>query len=304
MVQLLFQSLMFVTESEPSLMFDGEPNRQSDDRCAAEHAQYYAVRFHSFALAHCAASYLLRQSCWQALTVNGSPRLVSLTFRGLWTLNAQGGVLTLSRVSSSPYRVRRATLDDIRQLTALWQTMQFPAEDLAKRVTEFQVALGADGNVLGAIGLQIAERQGLVHSEAFYDFALAEHLRPLLWDRLHAVATNHGLLRVWTREQAPFWNHCGLVKADAETLHKLPALWRGAPSPWLTLKLRDDVETVMSLDKEFALFMQSEKQRTERVFQHARMIKTVATLIAFALLIAVGIWAVRMFIRNPQLLHR
>ena len=236
--------------------------------------------------------------------MNGSPRLVSLTFRGLWTLNAQGGVLTLSRVSSSPYRVRRATLDDIRQLTALWQTMQFPAEDLAKRVTEFQVALGADGNVLGAIGLQIAERQGLVHSEAFYDFALAEHLRPLLWDRLHAVATNHGLLRVWNREQAPFWNHCGLVKADAETLHKLPALWRGAPSPWLTLKLRDDVETVMSLDKEFALFMQSEKQRTERVFQHARMIKTVATLIAFALLIAVGIWAVRMFIRNPQLLHR
>jgi len=200
--------------------------------------------------------------------------------------------------------VRRATLDDIRQLTALWQTMQFPAEVLAKRVTEFQVAERADGNLLGAVGLQIAERQGLIHSEAFSDFALAEQVRPLFWDRLHAVATNHGLLRVWTREQAPFWSHCGLVKADAEALHKLPALWRGAPSTWLTLKLRDDVETVMSLDKEFALFMQSEKQRTERVIQHARMIKIIMTLVAFALLIAVGVWAVRMFIRNPQLLHR
>ena len=207
-------------------------------------------------------------------------------------------------MSSSPYRVRRATLDDIRQLTALWQTMQFPAEDLAKRVTEFQVAEGADGNLLGAVGLQIADRQGLIHSEAFSDFALAEHLRPLLWDRLHAVATNHGLLRIWTREQAPFWSHCGLVKADAEALHKLPAPWRGAPSSWLTLKLRDDLETVMALDKEFALFMESEKQRTERVFQHARIIKTIMTLIAFALLIAVGIWAVRVFMRNPQLLHR
>jgi N-acetylglutamate synthase-like GNAT family acetyltransferase len=207
-------------------------------------------------------------------------------------------------VSSSNYRVRRATLDDIGQLTALWQSMQFPTDDLARRVTEFQVAEGADGLVLGAVGLQFAERQGLVHSEAFSDFALADYLRPLLWDRLHAVATNHGLLRVWTREQAPFWNHCGLLKADAEALEKLPALWRGPSSGWLTLKLRDDVETVMALDKEFALFMQSEKQRTERVFQHARRLKTIVTLICFALLIVVAIWAVRLFMRNPQLLHR
>ena len=207
-------------------------------------------------------------------------------------------------MSSSPYRVRRATLDDIRQLTALWQSMQFPLEDLSKRVTEFQVAEDTSGNVLGAVGLQIAERQGLVHSEAFSDFALAEHLRPMLWDRLHAVATNHGLLRIWTREQAPFWNHCGLVKADDEALHKLPALWRSAAVAWLTLKLKDDLETVMSLDKEFALFMQSERQRTDRMFQHARMLKTIMTLIAVAMLIAVVVWAARMFMRNPQLLHR
>jgi N-acetylglutamate synthase-like GNAT family acetyltransferase len=199
--------------------------------------------------------------------------------------------------------VRRATLDDIRQLTALWQSMQFPTDDLAKRVTEFQVAEGANGEVLGAIGLQIAERQGLLHSEAFGDFALADHLRPLLWDRLQAVATNHGLLRVWTREQAPFWSHSGLLKADAEALGKLPALWHGPDSAWLTLKLRDDVEAVTSLDKEFAMFMQSEKQRTARSFQQARTLKTIVTLIAFALLIAVGVWAARLFMRNPQLLH-
>jgi hypothetical protein len=206
-------------------------------------------------------------------------------------------------VSSSKYRVRRATLDDLGQLTAMWQPMQFPVDDLARRVTEFQVAESPDGKILGAVGLQIAERQGLVHSEAFSDFALAEHLRPLLWDRVQAVATNHGLLRVWTQEQAPFWNHCGLLKADEEALQKLPALWRGPSAPWLTLKLRDDVETVLSLDKEFALFMQSEKQRTEQVFQHARTLKTLVTLISIGLLIAVAIWAVRLYLRNPQLLH-
>ena len=209
----------------------------------------------------------------------------------------------LRGVSSVKYRVRRATLDDIGQLTAMWDSLQYPTRDLARRVTEFQVAEGADGTVLGAVGLQIAERQGLVHSEAFSDFALAEHLRPLLWDRVNAVATNHGLLRLWTQEQAPFWNHCGLVKADAEALQKLPASWRGPSSPWLTLKLRDDMEAVMSVDKEFAMFMQSEKQRTEQVFKRGRTIKTIATLIALALLVGVVVLAVRMFLHNPQLLH-
>ena len=207
-------------------------------------------------------------------------------------------------VSSSKYRVRRATLDDIGQLTALWESMHYPTQDLARRVTEFQVAEGPDGTVLGALGLQITERQGRAHSEAFGDFALADHLRPLLWDRVLAVATNHGLLRVWTQEAAPFWNHCGLLKPDQEALEKLPAPWRELSSPWLTLKLKDDVETVISVDKEFAMFMQSEKQRTEQVFRRARALKTFATVVAFMLLLAVVGWAVSLFVRNPGLLHR
>ncbi len=207
-------------------------------------------------------------------------------------------------VSLSKYRVRRATLDDIGQLTALWESMQYPIQELARRITEFQVATDVDGTVLGGVGLQIAERQGLIHSEVFGDFALADPLRQLLWDRVNAVATNQGLLRLWTQERAPFWNHCGLVRAKAEALQKLPSSWRGPSSNWLTLKLRDDAETVMSADKEFAVFMQSEKQRTERVIQRARTMKNIATLVAFGLLGVVSVWAVRMFLRNPQLLHR
>jgi N-acetylglutamate synthase-like GNAT family acetyltransferase len=210
----------------------------------------------------------------------------------------------LDGVNSSNYRVRRATLDDLGQLMALWQAMRYPTEELVRHITDFQVAAGGDGKVLGAVGLQIAERQGRVHSEVFSDFALAEQLRPLLWDRLHAVATNHGLLRLWTQEQAPFWHHCGLVKADGGALERLPAAWREASASWLTLKLRDDPETVLSLDKEFALFMELEKQRTERVFQQARIFKRVVTLIAVGLLIGVLVWGVRLFMRNPQLLQK
>jgi len=207
-------------------------------------------------------------------------------------------------VSASKYQVRRATLEDITALTAMWEPMHYPTADLARRITEFQVAEGADGRLLAALGLQIAERQGLIHSEAFSDFALAEHLRPLLWDRVHAVATNHGLLRLWTQENAPFWNHCGLAPADQEALAKLPVLWRGPSSHWLTLKLKDDVETVMSLDKEFALFMESEKQRTSEVFRQAKALKTIVTVAAVVLLLAVLGWGISLLMRHPQLINR
>jgi hypothetical protein len=207
-------------------------------------------------------------------------------------------------VNPSTYRVRRATLDDITQLTDLWESMGYPVEDLARRVTEFQVGEDNQGRLLGAIGFQIAERQGLVHSEAFGDFAHAEHLRPLLWGRLQSLATSHGLLRIWTREQAPFWSHCGLTNPGAEALEKLPAVWRGPTSRWLTLKLKEDIDAVMSLDKEFALFMRSEKQRTQRTLRHAKALKAIATLIAFIVLIFVIVGAVMLIRRNPELLHR
>ena len=207
-------------------------------------------------------------------------------------------------MASSNYRVRRATLDDLGQLTALWQSMRFDTEDLAKRVTEFQVAESADGKVLGALGLQLAARQGLIHSEAFGDFALGDQLRPLLWDRVHAVASNHGLLRLWTHEQAPFWSHCGLVKADGSAREQLPPAWRGRSSEWQTLKLKEDVETLASLDKEFAAFMESEKQRTDRALQHAKVLKMLATAIAFVLFSFVIAGAFYLLKRNSGLWGR
>src|ERR1041385_1788906 len=125
-------------------------------------------------------------------------------------------------MTSTGNRVRRATLDDVGPLTTLWQTMKFSVDDLAKRVTEFQIAESDNGQMLGAVGLQIAERQGRIYSEAYFDFGSADAVRPQLWERLKTVANNHGLFRLWTQEQAPFWSHCGLGKPDAEALTKLP----------------------------------------------------------------------------------
>jgi N-acetylglutamate synthase-like GNAT family acetyltransferase len=207
-------------------------------------------------------------------------------------------------MNSGNYRVRRATLDDIGQLTALWEAMHFAAADMAKRTTEFQVAENAEGKLVAAVGLQMAQKQGLIHSEGFLDFSIADQVRPLLWERMQSVATNHGLLRLWTQEQAPFWKQSGLAKADDAALEKLPTSWRGQSPEWLTLKLREDIEAAISVDKEFALFMESEKQRTERAFHHARILKMVATVIAVILLLLVIAGAVYLFGKNPHLLRR
>lgn len=201
-------------------------------------------------------------------------------------------------MSAPKYRVRRATLDDIGQLVELWRLMRFPADELARRVTEFQVA-EHDGRVVGAVGLQMLERQGRIHSEGFTDFALADSLRPLLWERIHSLATNHGLLRLWTQEQAPFWTHSGLAAAGPEQLAVLPSAWRGLGGAWRMLQLREDLDAIIAADKEFALFMEAEKQRTRRAYQQARVLKLFATLVALALLAAVVAGAVYVIRHSP-----
>lgn len=203
-------------------------------------------------------------------------------------------------MNGANYRVRRATLDDLQALTALWQSMQFAPDDLVRRVTEFQVAEGPDGTVVGAIGLQVAERQGRLHSEAFADFSLAESVRPLFWERVRTLATNLGLLRLWTQESAPFWSRCGLIPADPQALEKLPPLWRALGPSWLTLRLHEDLDAIVSADKEFALFMQAEKQRSARAIQQARTLKTVATVVAVIFLLLIMGSMLLMMFRNPR----
>src|SRR2546428_4985210 len=141
-------------------------------------------------------------------------------------------------MDSSNYRVRRATLDDLAQLTGLWQAMRLAVPDLGKRITEFQVAEAPDGKLVGVVALQVTARQGRIHSESFVDFSLADKLRPVLWERLQSVARNHGLLRLWSQEKAPFWSHCGMAAADAETMQKLPSLRGTGKGEGVTPELR------------------------------------------------------------------
>lgn len=186
-------------------------------------------------------------------------------------------------MTPTAYRVRRATIDDFAQLRALWQAMAFPVADFEKRLTEFQVALGPDGAVVGAVGVRFAEGQALIYGEAFADFSQAESVRPHLWERVQQLAKNNGLFRVWTQEEAPFWNRCGLTVASSELLQKLPAIWRGRELRWLTLQLREETASTESVERAFERFMADEKQRTQATLDRAKWIKTLATILAIIL---------------------
>src|ERR1051325_4145281 len=108
-------------------------------------------------------------------------------------------------MTAAANRVRRATLDDLGTLKPLWTSMRLPAAELEKRLTEFQVIEGPDGKIIGAIGFQLADRAARIHSEAFSDFGFADAARAAFWERVQNLASNHGVFRLWTQENAPFW---------------------------------------------------------------------------------------------------
>jgi len=181
------------------------------------------------------------------------------------------------------YRVRRATVDDLPVLRRLWETMRLNAAELEKRLKEFQIAENGEGKILGALAFQMEGRHGCIRGEAFEDFAVADEVRPLFWNRIQSLSLNHGVARLWTQENAPFWSRNGLQPAPADALQRLPESWNRAAPGWLTLRLRDE-DAVASADKEFALFVESEKRRSEEALGQARRLKTAITI--FALLIA------------------
>lgn len=197
-----------------------------------------------------------------------------------------------------PFQVRRATLEDLPGLLPLWQSERLPAALLEKRFTEFQVVVAGD-ELIGAVGLQISSQQGKLHSEAFARPELAEAVRPLLWERLQTIAQSHGLTRLWTRLDAPFWRSAGFAAVDAPCA--LPAEFAKDNARWAVLALRDESALPLTLDKQFEMFRAMSREETERTFERAKKIKFVALLLLVVLAGLVAIWAIFLFGLKPHI---
>jgi N-acetylglutamate synthase-like GNAT family acetyltransferase/nitrate reductase NapE component len=180
-----------------------------------------------------------------------------------------------------PLQVRRATLDDLPALKALWVAAQWPVAELENRVTEFLV-VEASGQFAGAVAVQIVRQHARLHSEDYADFSVADAARELFWERIQKLASHLGVFRVWTQETSPFWTHWGFQPATAETLARLPEEWKGLAGRWLTLELKNEEAINAALETRFAGFMDAEKQQTTRVAKQARTLRLIVSIILFA----------------------
>ena len=205
-------------------------------------------------------------------------------------------------MTASTLRVRRATVEDLEMLRPLWESMRLPVAELEPRLTEFQVVEDADGKIMGGIGFQIGGNQGRLHNEGFTDFGLADAARELLWKRIQTLATNHGILRLWMQESAPFWIRLGFKPPIPEDLKKLPVGWNTEGASWLTLQLKNEA-AINAVEQELAMFMSAQKRHSERTLEQIRTMKKLATILAviFALFAFGALFF--FLIKRPDLLH-
>ena len=205
----------------------------------------------------------------------------------------------LRRVSSGPYQVRRATLEDLPALRELWKKTNLSLPDLEKRFTEVQVA-EKDGQIVAALGMRIERLHGQLHSEAIpdkNDTALYE----AFWQRLQILGRNFGLFRLWTDSQTPYWQTIGFKAPDEKAFAKKPESIPGERDKILTLAMKEETAEGLSVEQQFEIFTQSQKAETERLMQQAQTFKKIAYAI---LAIACGgflLMALKRLIKLPQL---
>lgn len=178
--------------------------------------------------------------------------------------------------------IRRATVDDLPALKALWIATGLPTAELESRLTEFQVVENG-GNFAGAFAVQVARQHLRFYAEDFADFAVADAARELFWERIQTLAANHGVFRVWTQETSPFWTHWGFQPATAETLERLPEEWKNLEGKWLTLELKNEDAIKAALGNQFSGLMDAEKQQTAVIHARARKLKTILTVFFFGI---------------------
>lgn len=201
-------------------------------------------------------------------------------------------------MSSNPLHIRRATVDDLPALRALWARAGWPADELESRLKEFHVFV-ARGEFAGALGVQIAGANARFHSEDYTDFSLADAARELFWEHLQKLAAHHGVFRVWTQETSPFWTHWGFQPASSGELARLPDEWKSGGGRWLTLELKSEETINAALAARSVGFTDGGKQQAGKRAAQGRKIRIGFTVLFFAIGIVGIALAVYLLLRHP-----
>ena len=203
-------------------------------------------------------------------------------------------------MSQAAYQIRRATIEDLPALVQLWKDNGMPFQELEKRLTEFQVVLSENGAIIGAVGFFILARNALIHHEAFLLPEIEEILRELVWQRIEVLVKNHAIARLWTMEEAPFYQHfAGMKVAASEEMQNFPVIFGDSNKKWLTLKLHDDTHHSVDVDTHLELFRQHQQLEMEQLAKRTKLWRAVATMLSVILFIAVVVWGVLILLKRP-----
>ncbi len=85
----------------------------------------------------------------------------------------------------------------------------------------------------------------------------------------------------------------GLSTRPTEILGRLPGAWEPSGGKWLTLQIKDE-DAIATVEKELAVFRESEKKHAAEVLGQARTLTTTITIIAFA--VGIGLIGLALFI--------
>jgi len=204
---------------------------------------------------------------------------------------------------TASFVTRRATVEDLPQLIALWHLERLPADVLDKRFTEFQVVSDDAGQVLAAIGMQISGMHGCLHSEAIARPELGDQLRGLLWKRLQVIIQNHALERLWTTLQVPFWRELDFEVASAEQLALMPAPFKAMEGEWRMKTLRA-ADASAALERELARLKTIQQEETARLQGRVQWMKRLALGVTVIVFLLVVMWAVALLKVGPRLWQR
>ena len=200
----------------------------------------------------------------------------------------------------NPLVIRRATVDDMPALQSLWASMRLRGDHLERRLTDFQV-VESGGEFAGSIAVEFSPSSARLHSEGYTDFSVADAARQLFWERIQTLAANHGVFRIWTQEDSPFWKHWGFQPANAELLERLPDEWRQHEGSWLTLELKNEDAINAALKHQFDGLALEERRQTAQVIGRARKLRLFITVAGFVVGIIGLALAFYLMMRNPMI---
>jgi N-acetylglutamate synthase-like GNAT family acetyltransferase len=191
----------------------------------------------------------------------------------------------------APLESRRATIEDLGALEILWSQSALPATELGKFLTEFHVVTDSDGQILHAIGLLVEGDQALLHSEAL---SVPQSIEPdacraAVWRRLRILARNQGISRIWTQEDAEYWQVSGYQPIPESQLPaELPSFVQREAGWWMH-QSPDAAQADLMVQREFALWKTQREQESQSFQQRVKAFRAVAlVLFALSLILLLG----------------